>query len=63
MGCIDKYCPHCASEKVFVVEMHFDHFEEDTEFEFENAELYYECGDCHSTWEPHDSGVQFYGTS
>ena len=52
MGSIDKYCPHCGSEKVYTVEMTCAI--PGTELEFTNGDaLWYECGDCHSEWEPH----------
>ena len=62
MGSVDKYCPHCGSEKVFKVELEF---ESDCELEFEGADLWYECGDCHSEWEPHHHSAAhtFFGTA
>jgi transposase-like protein len=53
VGSIDKYCPHCGSEKVFVVELEFEgNFS--FQLEHDSAPLWYECGDCHSEWEPHE---------
>ena len=54
MGTIDKYCPHCGSQKVFKVEIDFE-FEGglNLTLEHEAEALWYECGDCHSEWEPH----------
>ena len=52
MGTIDKYCPHCGSEKVFKMEIEFEGIFEFT-LETEEGTLWYECGDCHSEWEPH----------
>lgn len=49
MGSIDKYCPHCGSDKVFKMEMEM----ENSLIVLEGEVLWYECGDCHSTWEPH----------
>lgn len=52
MGTIDKYCPHCGSQKVFKVEIEFEgNFS--MVLETEDSTLWYECGDCHSEWEPH----------
>lgn len=51
MGSIDKYCPHCGSENIYTIELHLE-LVADVEFTGDDA-LWYECGDCHSEWEPH----------
>ena len=50
MGSVDKYCPHCGSENVWKYEIEI----EGTIMEMEvEGDLWYECADCHSEWEPH----------
>jgi transposase-like protein len=50
MGSINKYCPHCGSEEIW--EFHIEL--SNSLYEFEDPQVfYYECSDCHSTWEPH----------
>ena len=55
MGSVDKYCPHCGSEKIFKVELHLEPTKDAGSIEFNAGDntLWYECGDCHSEWEPH----------
>ena len=51
MGSVDKYCPHCGSTNVFKIELQLESL---TDIVFEGDEtLWYECGECHSEWEPH----------
>ena len=52
MGSVDKYCPHCGSQRVYIIELQLEAVDEDFEFEGDET-LWYECGECHSEWEPH----------
>lgn len=57
MGSVNKYCPHCGSQKIFEVVLHLEPAEDivcDGILEFVSDEtMWYECGDCHSEWEAH----------